>query len=97
VDAGKRGVRLVPSIDQADVVLEFHSYRPKTMSDGMLAEEWHFVARRLSEAHRQRATYRFGYVTFLDRRTKAHVAEVLPTVLTDVCLGYLPKVASACE
>jgi hypothetical protein len=88
---------MVPSIDVADVLLEFHEYKPKTLSDGMLAEQWRFVARRLSEPDPRRGTYRFGYVTFLDRRTKAHVAEALPTVLTDVCFGYLPKVASDYE
>ncbi len=80
------------SIDDADVLLELSGYRPMTMKDGTPAEEWRFIARRLSEPDRQRATYRFAYVTFLDRRTKAHVAKELPSVLTDVCFGYLPRV-----
>lgn len=74
------------------MLLEFHSYGPKTTTDGTPGEEWLFVARRLSETDPQRATYRFGYVTFLDRKTKGHVARALPTVLADVCFGYLPKV-----
>lgn len=96
-DAREHGCRVVPSIDQADVLLEFTQYKPTTMSDGTPAEEWWFIARRLSEPDRQRATYRFAYTTFLDRRTKAHVAKELPTVLTDVCFGYLPKVASSTQ
>ena len=95
VDVEKRGCRLVSSIDEADVLLEFNDYRPTTTRDGTPGEEWRFIARRLSEPVRERATYRFAYVTWFDRRTKAHVAEELPTVLTDVCLGYLPKVASS--
>jgi hypothetical protein len=97
VDARERNVKLVPSIDEADVLLEFHGYRPTTRSDGTLADEWLFIARRLSEPNLHRATYRFAYVTWLDRRTKEHVARAMPTVLTDVCLGYLPKVVAERE
>jgi hypothetical protein len=93
-DARDRGCGLVSSIDQTDVLLEFTQYKPTTMPDGTPAEEWWFIARRLSEPDRLRATYRFAYTTFLDRRTKAHVAKELPTVLSDVCFGYLPKLAS---
>ena len=95
VDARERGCRLVSTIDEADVLLEFNQYKPTTTKEGTPAEEWWFIARRLSEPIRQRATYRFAYTTFLDRRTKAHVAKELPTVLGDVCFGYLPKVASS--
>lgn len=97
VDARERNVELVPSIDQADVLLEFHAYRPTTSNDGTLADEWLFIARRLSEPNLHRATYRFAYVTWLDRRTKEHVAQAKPTILTEVCLGYLPKVAAERE
>jgi hypothetical protein len=97
VDARERNVKLVPSIDQADVLLEFYGYRPTTRSDGTLADEWLFIARRLSEPNLHRATYRFAYVTWLGRRTKEHVAQAMPTVLTDVCLGYLPKVVAEME
>ncbi len=95
VDARERGCRLVSSIGEADVLLEFNDYRPTTTRDGTPSEEWRFIARRLSEPVRERATYRFAYVTWLDRRTKAYVAKQLPTVLADVCFGYLPKVASS--
>ena len=95
VDVRERGCRLVSSMDDADVLLELHGYRPTTTQDGTPGEEWRFIARRLSEPVRERATYRFAYVTWLDRRTKAHVATELPTVLSDVCLGYLPTVASS--
>ena len=95
VDAHERGCSLVSSIDEADVLLELHGYRPTTTPDGTPGEEWRFIARRLSEPVRERATHRFAYVTWLDRRTRAHVAKELPTVLSDVCLGYLPKAASS--
>ena len=93
VNVRERGCRLVSSIDDADVLLEFSLYEPTTLTDGTPGEKWMFIARRLSEPNRQRATYRFGYVTMPDPRTKVHVAEELPIVLGDVCLGYLPKVA----
>src|SRR5258708_18151906 len=75
VDARYRGCGLVSSIDQADVVLEFTQYKPTTMPDCTPAEEWGFIARRLSEPDRVRATYRFAYTTFLDHRTQAHAAK----------------------
>jgi hypothetical protein len=59
-EARERGVRLVQSIDEADVLLELRDSRPKTMSNGTPAEEWLSVARRLSESDARRATYRFG-------------------------------------
>ena len=93
VDARARGSMLVASIDDADVLLELNAYRPLTTTDGTLADEWRFVARRLSEPVRAKATYRFGYVTWPSHETREHVAKELPTVLSDVCLGYLPKVA----
>ena len=91
-NAPERGCRLVSSIDEADVLLEFNQYRPTTAPDGTPQEQWWFIARRLSEPDRQRGTHRFVFGTFLaDRRTKDHVARELPTVLVDVCFGYLPK------
>jgi hypothetical protein len=93
-NAPERGTRLVPTINDADVLLEFTDYRPRTLADGSLGEQYWFIARRLSEASSQRAIYRFGYLTGLDRKTQAHVAKRLSLVLGDVCLGYLPKMAS---
>ena len=97
VDAPERGSRLVSSIDEADVLLEFSRYKPTALRDGTPADEWWFIARRLSEPNRQRATHRFVYLTFLDRKARAHVAKKLPTLLSDVCFGYLPKVASSSQ
>jgi hypothetical protein len=94
VNVRERGSRLVSSIDEADVLLEFSLYEPTTLADGTPGEKWMFIARRLSEPNRQRATYRFGYVTTPNPRVTAHVAEELPIVLGDVCLGYLPKFAA---
>ncbi len=93
VDASEQGSRLVSTIDDADVVLEFSRYRQTTAPDGTPAEEWWFIARRLSESDRQRATYRFVYTTLLGQKARAQVAGRLRLVLSDVCLGYLPKTA----
>jgi hypothetical protein len=94
VDAPERGSRLVQTIDEADVLLELTYYRPRDLADGTLVDEWRFVARRLSEASRQRATFRFAYLAALGRKSQARVAKQLPVVLADVCFGYLPKLAS---
>jgi hypothetical protein len=94
VNAPERGTRLVPTIDEADVLLEFNYYGPRNLANGFVGDEWRFVARRLSEPSRQRATYRFAYLAALDRKSQAHVAKQLPVVLADVCFGYLPKLAS---
>jgi hypothetical protein len=64
VDVRERGLKLVPSIDEADVLLELNESRPRTTPDGTPGEEWRFIARRLSEPVRERATYRFAYVTW---------------------------------
>lgn len=95
VDVRARGSVLVSSIDDADVVLELNAYSPLTTTDGAPADEWRFVARRLSEPIRAKATYRFAYATWLNQKTREHVAKELPTVLSDVCLGYLPKIAES--
>jgi hypothetical protein len=63
--------------------------------DGIPTWQWRFVARRLSEPNRERASYRFSLAAGLDRGSTAHFAKKLPTILTDVCMGWLPKVASA--
>ncbi len=90
-DARDRGCVLVPTIDAADVRLEFSGYKQMSAPDGTPAEEWRFVARRLSEPDKQKGTYRFVYTTLLDKKTRAHIARELPVVLNDVCVGYLPK------
>lgn len=92
VDVPGRGCRVVSSIDEADVLLELNRHEPTTTRDGTPAEEWRFVARRLSEPVRERATVRYAVTTLLDRRTEAYVARHLPTLVVDVCLGHLPKV-----
>jgi hypothetical protein len=94
VNAPERGTSLMPTIDEADVLLEFIHYRPMNSADGSLLDEWRFVARRLSEPSRERGTFRFSYLAALDRNSQARVAKQLPVVLADVCFGYLPKVAS---
>jgi hypothetical protein len=94
VNAPERGTRLAPTIDEADVLLEFSDYRPMSSADGGLLDEWRFVARGLSEPSRERGSFRFSYFAALDRNSHARVANRLPVVLTDVCFGYLPKVAS---
>jgi hypothetical protein len=94
VNAPERGSRLVPTLDQADVLLELERYRPRILADGNPVDEWWFVARRLSEPSRHRAIYRFVHLAPLDRKGQAYFEKRLPLVLADVCFGYLPKVAS---
>jgi len=93
VDVGERGCRLASSIDEADVLLELNQYRTKIMPDGMPAQELWFIARRLAEPIRERATHRFIYLMTPDPRATAHVAREFPSVLKDVCFGWLPQTA----
>ena len=95
VEDGDRGSRLVSTIDEADVVLEFNRFGHTTQFDGIPAWHWGFVARRLSEPNRERASYRFGFVAGPDRESTTRLGKKLPTILTDVCMGWLPKTASA--
>jgi hypothetical protein len=94
VDAPQRGSRLVSSIDAADVLLELSGYQTRTVEDGIPAQELWFVARRLAEPIRERATHRFIYLTTPNPTATAHLARELPTVLRDVCFGWLPKTGS---
>jgi hypothetical protein len=91
VDARDRGCILVPSIAEADVLLELNDYSFKFWADATPVQEWWFVARRLAERNPEKATYRFSFMAPgpLGRGTR-HVSELLPLVLTDVCLGLLP-------
>jgi hypothetical protein len=57
----------------------------------LAAQELWFIARRLAEPVRERATYRFAYILTADPRTTAHVARRVPVVLKDVCFGWLPE------
>jgi hypothetical protein len=66
----------------------------RSLSDGSPAEQWWFTARRLTNPPRERALYRFGYFVGIDPQGQALMARQLPIVLGDVCMGYLPKVAS---
>ena len=95
VEDRERGSRLASTIDEADVVLEFNKFGLSEQFDGIPTWQWRFVARRLSEPNRERASYRFVLAAGPDRGSTAHLAKKLPTILTDVCMGWLPKVASA--
>ena len=95
VEDRERGSKLASSIDEADVVLEFSRFGHTVQFDGIPAWHWQFTARRLSEPNRERANYRFAFVAGPDRGSTAHFAKKLPTILTDVCMGWLPKVATA--
>jgi hypothetical protein len=94
VNVPSRGCLLVPTVDEADVLLELSQYRARTLADGTPAEQWWFIARRLGEPSRRRGTLRYVVTTPLDRGSHAYVAKRLPTMLVDVCLGYLPKAAA---
>jgi hypothetical protein len=93
-NAPDRGSKLVPTINEADVLLELTAYKLRTLADGTPGEQWWFTARRLGDSSPERALYRFGYLIGIDPQGQAHIAKQLPVVLGDVCLGYLPKIAS---
>jgi hypothetical protein len=93
-NAPDRGSKLVPTINDADLLLEVTAYKAKTLADGTPGEQWWFTVRRLRDSSPERALYRFGYLIGIDPQGQRLVAKQLPTVLGDVCLGYLPKVAS---
>jgi hypothetical protein len=93
-NAPDRGSKLVPTINDADVLLEVTAYKPRTLSDGTPGEQWWFTARRLTGSSPERSVYRFGYLIGIDPQGQGLLAKQLPGVLDDVCLGYLPKVAS---
>jgi hypothetical protein len=93
-DAPDKGSRLVPTINEADILLELTAYKVRSLSDGSPAEQWWFTARRLTDSPPERALHRFGYFVGMDRQGQALIARQLPIVLGDVCMGYLPKLAS---
>jgi hypothetical protein len=95
VGAGERGSKLVSSLDEADVVLEFNKFGHTTQFDGIPAWQWQFTARRLSEPDRERATHRFGFVSGGGPESTTSLSKQMPLILTDVCMGSLPKTASA--
>jgi hypothetical protein len=93
-NAPDRGARLVPTINEADILLEITAHKVRSLSDGSPAEQWWFTARRLTMSPPERAAHRFGYFVGVDPQGQALIARQLPIVLSDVCLGYLPKMAS---
>jgi hypothetical protein len=95
VDDSARGSKLVSSLDEADVVLEFNKFGNTMQFDGIPAWRWQFVARRLSEPDRERGTHRFNFVTISGQENTAQLKTQLALILTDVCMGWLPKTASA--
>ena len=95
VDDSARGSKLVSSLDEADVVLEFNKFGHTVQFDGIPAWRWQFVARRLSEPDRDRGTHRFIFVTVPGHDSTSSLKKQMPLILTDVCMGWLPKTASA--
>jgi hypothetical protein len=95
VDDSARGSKLVSSLDEADVVLEFNKFGNTMQFDGIPAWRWQFVARRLSEPDRERGTHRFNFVTTPGPESTTYLKKQMPVILTDVCMGWLPKTASA--
>jgi hypothetical protein len=95
VDDSARGSKLVSSLDEADVVLEFNKFGHTMQFDGIPAWRWQFVARRLSEPDRERGTHRFIFVTVPGHDSTSSLKRQMPLILTDVCMGWLPKTASA--
>ncbi len=86
------GCVLVPSIQEADLLLELHDSRFKVQGDGMPVQEWWFVVRNLREAVPDRALHRFilaePWPTSAGRRD---LSRRLGVVLNDVCLGLSPS------
>jgi hypothetical protein len=92
-----RGTVVVPSIAHADVVLELSQHSFKIRNDGTPMLEWLFVARRLGEPSSEQSTYRFGFMALYDRESTRRISQRLPTILNDVCLGFLPARRSALD
>jgi hypothetical protein len=82
----------VPSIQEADVLLELHDYSFKFWDDGTPVQEWWFIIRHLGEASPERAIHRFIFTVPgpVGESTRL-LSQRLPVVLSDVCLGLLPK------
>ncbi len=85
-----RGSVVVQSIAHADVVLELSRHSFKIGNDGTPMQQWWFVARRLGGPSPDESTYRFGLMAFYDRESTRRISKRLPTILNDVCLGFLP-------
>jgi hypothetical protein len=93
-NAPGKGSRVVPTISEADIILELTAHKVRSLADGSPAEQWSFTARRLTESPPERAVHRFGYFVGIEPKSQALIARQLPMVLGDVCMGYLPKLAS---
>jgi hypothetical protein len=85
-----RGSVVVQSIAHADVVLELSQHSFKIRNDGTPMQEWWFVARRLGGPSSDETTHRFALLAHYDRESTRRISQRLPTILNDVCLGFLP-------
>src|SRR5262245_23129108 len=92
---GGRGLKVVLSLEEADVVLEFNKFGHTVQFDGIPAVQWQFTARRLSEPNRERATHRFAFVSGGGPESTTSLSKQMPLILTDVCMGSLPRTTAA--
>jgi hypothetical protein len=90
VDVRDFGSVLVPSVDQADVLLELTRHTFSVTPDGRAEQQWWFVARRFSDRQPVR-THRFILMAHDLREGPQLVSERLPVIVTDFCEGRVPK------
>jgi hypothetical protein len=91
VDVRDFGCILVPSIAQADVLLELTKHTFTFMPDGTPEQTWWFVARRLGEPDSDQGIHRFILIARDLREGPRLVSERLPVIVMDVCQGRLPR------
>ena len=93
VDVRHSGCVLVPSIQEADLLLELHDYTPfKVQGDGMPVQEWWFIVRQLGQATPDRGIYRFILAEPWPAPARPrHASQRLAEVLGDACLGLPPR------
>jgi hypothetical protein len=89
VDVRDFGSMVVPSVDQADVLLELTKHTFQIAPDGRPQQQWWFVARRLADRQPVR-TYRFILMADDLRVGPQLMSERLPVIVTNFCAGRVP-------
>jgi hypothetical protein len=91
INAADRGCTLVPTITEADVLLEITHYSFVVSPDETPTHRWFFTARRLGEPDPSQAIQRFGLLmTGPVAQANERALNRLPSALTDICLGDGP-------
>ena len=89
LDVREFGCTLVPTTDQADVLLELTKHTFTIAADGSARQQWWFVARRFADREPVR-TYRFVLMAQDLREGPLLVSERLPVIVTNFCHGRVP-------